>query len=508
MTLGTSSEENIVMMNDKQQDDDSTSHHQRVIHTTMNGMKYVIGIQSNDVLFGRGAPIMNHVGNKSFRKLVSKNKDGYINSTKHSMKMNIAHTIISTIKNQLNGHFIQRKVDKLFEAQELNIPLHIAADAWIIAEEEVILQKVKQALREDYSQDSSIHTKTSTTKKRIIIEKKNVKSEEEESNHITAESSSICTSNLSSVTSINNYNYSYNKNKRFKTDSVVKNNKVILKPVASKLASQSIVTDQIMERLHPTTWGNNNSGLTTDSNKISSDYLSLLLLHQQEYSDKKIQLQQYKNQQLQNLILSNSTTSIGFQNPSVLAASSYNDSLFSTSPSMQPQTKTISENNPMISAAATDLGISYLSQQNQHQQLLLDQHKMLLLGQYQSQHIGGTNVRQEKDQTDAVLMAKLLLLNQQQQQDKSFQDLLHNRYHQQTDKNSSSNNITLHNNELLNPKHRHYYNNNSQYNNFNRENNLFNHNNMKTTLDVMNTALIQQEQRDQYIQSLLLNTFP
>ena len=100
----------------------------------------VTKITKNDILLGRGAPIINYVGNVSFRALVNTRKNEYNSTGRHQIKDEIARQIVLEVK-QRNGRFLRK-----FDSNEVGI---IEAEpAWTIADEDVILEKVKQALRD------------------------------------------------------------------------------------------------------------------------------------------------------------------------------------------------------------------------------------------------------------------------------------------------------------------------------------------------------------------------
>jgi hypothetical protein len=110
----------------------------------MSSNKYVTKLTPNDILLGRGAPIINYEGNVRFRALVSTRKAEYNSTGRHQIKDEIARQIISQIDRR-SGKFL-KKVESQEEAQRLGIPE--GESAWTIAEEDVILEKVKQSLRD------------------------------------------------------------------------------------------------------------------------------------------------------------------------------------------------------------------------------------------------------------------------------------------------------------------------------------------------------------------------
>lgn len=106
--------------------------------------EYVLDLNSNDILLGRGAPIINYEGNVRFRELVRSRKAEYIGTGRHQVKDEIARQIIAEVASR-KGRFL-RRVESLAEVDKLNIPE--GKKAWKIAEEDVAVEKTKQALRD------------------------------------------------------------------------------------------------------------------------------------------------------------------------------------------------------------------------------------------------------------------------------------------------------------------------------------------------------------------------
>lgn len=115
---------------------------------TSSGSRHVSNVitklTQNDVLFGRGAPIINYEGNVRFRALVSTRKKEYNSTGRHQIKDEIARQIVMEVKRR-NGRFL-RKVESDDDARQFGPPE--GEPGWTIAEEDVILEKVKQALRD------------------------------------------------------------------------------------------------------------------------------------------------------------------------------------------------------------------------------------------------------------------------------------------------------------------------------------------------------------------------
>jgi hypothetical protein len=113
--------------------------------TSNNSGGYITkSVGMNDVLLGRGAPIINHEGNVRFRKLVNERKSRYLNSIRHQDKNDVAQEIVNLIDSR-GGRFLL-KVERSHDKVKLGICTDDAG--WITADDYIIFQKVKQALRE------------------------------------------------------------------------------------------------------------------------------------------------------------------------------------------------------------------------------------------------------------------------------------------------------------------------------------------------------------------------
>ena len=98
----------------------------------------------NDVLLGRGAPIIHNTGNVRFRELVRRRKDEYTRAERHHTKNEIAREIVEAVHRR-NGRFL-RKVEDPQETSALGVPEGVTA--WRIVDPTVALEKAKQALRD------------------------------------------------------------------------------------------------------------------------------------------------------------------------------------------------------------------------------------------------------------------------------------------------------------------------------------------------------------------------
>jgi hypothetical protein len=120
-------------------------------------LSYVTVLNENDVLLGRGQPILNYPGNLGFRKLIVANKAAYTASGKHAVKDEIARRILRQIA-AAGGRFLRKTEDDSEEQQQPGISPSVQ-QVWVIVDEETRLQKVKQALREQVCKPDAAPTK-------------------------------------------------------------------------------------------------------------------------------------------------------------------------------------------------------------------------------------------------------------------------------------------------------------------------------------------------------------
>ena len=109
----------------------------------------VTKLNMNDVLFGRGAPAIDNEGNIRLRRIVSGRRAEYFSAAKRTQKDQIARQVASAVKSQ-GGRFL-RKIEDIEQAQNLGI--QEGDNAWIIVDEDTVLTKVKQALRDRNADD-------------------------------------------------------------------------------------------------------------------------------------------------------------------------------------------------------------------------------------------------------------------------------------------------------------------------------------------------------------------
>jgi len=151
----------------------------------------------NDILCGRGSGPNDHIGNVSFRKLVSSRKEEYMKASSRAQKQLIAKEIIETISSMdPPGRFLEKASPSLeqegvmvceTEEEESSSSSSIVCyTGWNITSHEKALEKVKQALRQVR------HRKTITVERKsnIDLPKKNkgtVSSPTDESDNIPSD---------------------------------------------------------------------------------------------------------------------------------------------------------------------------------------------------------------------------------------------------------------------------------------------------------------------------------
>lgn len=109
----------------------------------------------NDVLFGRGAPIIRWSGNVKFRELIRGRKEEYLATRRHAPKESIAREIIEEIEKRRGGRFLKR-AESSISSNDLITGL---PRQWILASPSLVMEKVKQALRDRESDDDKKPTK-------------------------------------------------------------------------------------------------------------------------------------------------------------------------------------------------------------------------------------------------------------------------------------------------------------------------------------------------------------
>jgi hypothetical protein len=107
-------------------------------------MSYITEVRPADVLFGRGSGPNDHEGNIRFRQRVADRKEEYLATNHRMTKAKIAKEVVDFVLNQ-NGRFLRKADDK--ETASLDIP--IGVDVYVMVDDVTIMEKAKQALRQN-----------------------------------------------------------------------------------------------------------------------------------------------------------------------------------------------------------------------------------------------------------------------------------------------------------------------------------------------------------------------
>jgi hypothetical protein len=119
-----------------------------------DGPTYVTELNTNDVLFGRGAYVTNYEGNIAFRQLASEHRAEYSSlgpaNKNWKAEEEIAITIICTVTGR-GGRFLK----KLSDAEAKNAGYESGTTAYQLADKESVLEKVKETLRKAFPTSST-----------------------------------------------------------------------------------------------------------------------------------------------------------------------------------------------------------------------------------------------------------------------------------------------------------------------------------------------------------------
>jgi hypothetical protein len=111
------------------------------IHGPPTAGEMITQLEPNDVLMGRGAPVANYAGNVLFQQLVSTRKFEYSKAGQHAAKQVIARQVYAKIC-QRGGRFLSKLAPVTVSVTKTTVHNH-----WYVADKQVALEKVKQALR-------------------------------------------------------------------------------------------------------------------------------------------------------------------------------------------------------------------------------------------------------------------------------------------------------------------------------------------------------------------------
>jgi hypothetical protein len=110
--------------------------------------RYTTELQPMDVLLGRGSGPNDHVGNVHFRNLVSERKAEYMATNHRQTKAKIAREIVDRILAK-RGRFLKKLGHR--EVEALRMP-HLGPVVYkVVSDDDTLLEKAKQALRQNAS---------------------------------------------------------------------------------------------------------------------------------------------------------------------------------------------------------------------------------------------------------------------------------------------------------------------------------------------------------------------
>jgi hypothetical protein len=119
--------------------------------TEIGNKKYTTELGATDVLLGRGSGPNDHVGNVHFRELVSERKAEYMATNHRMTKTKIAREIVDQIINA-KGRFLKKCEQK--EVEGLGVE-PTGVDVYEIVDDDTMMEKAKQALRQNASKTRS-----------------------------------------------------------------------------------------------------------------------------------------------------------------------------------------------------------------------------------------------------------------------------------------------------------------------------------------------------------------
>jgi len=133
----------------------------QILKLEISNDEYITEINPNDVICGRGSGPNIHEGNIRFRLLVAEREAEYRATNKRPRKSNIARDIIKKVFER-NGRFLKKIEPKN--------PL-CAVNTWVVVNDQIIMEKTKQALRQNRSKTTQSR-RLSNTKQDIVSPEK------------------------------------------------------------------------------------------------------------------------------------------------------------------------------------------------------------------------------------------------------------------------------------------------------------------------------------------------
>lgn len=119
----------------------------------INPIPYVTKVSENDILMGRGSSNDKNEGNKRFRELVRHYKKEYMSTSRQQIKREIAMKIRNEITSR-DGSFL-RRIESQDDYKRFKAPEGVPA--WCYVTEDIVIRKIKQALRGDEKPSQGIH---------------------------------------------------------------------------------------------------------------------------------------------------------------------------------------------------------------------------------------------------------------------------------------------------------------------------------------------------------------
>jgi hypothetical protein len=112
-------------------------------NSARDGLQVVQNIAQTDILLGRGAFCINHIGNVMFQDFCAGKRDGYNSTTNRKRKKDVVEGILNAIYAK-GGRFLRSANEtELVESGAL-----LWTRGWVLADHKSILLKIKQILRE------------------------------------------------------------------------------------------------------------------------------------------------------------------------------------------------------------------------------------------------------------------------------------------------------------------------------------------------------------------------
>lgn len=121
--------------------------------------QFVTLVTPNDVLFGRGSGPNDHEGNIKFRDMVAKRKGEYMSTNHRQTKATIAKDVVNSVF-QAQGRFLKKL--EAAELQKLGFPA--STEIYQIVDDNTVMEKAKQALRQNRDKRDSEGKKSPTPK--------------------------------------------------------------------------------------------------------------------------------------------------------------------------------------------------------------------------------------------------------------------------------------------------------------------------------------------------------